>query len=145
MFKDRVVEDLSYAPGRLKGADEIAEDQLRRFVRGLIAERHRPRRSDLRPLGDFFGQTLVGTFAALRGDVQEADKSAKALTQLSPDPHYRQRNLLNEALYIADMIPVDDLLDFYQATKTSDLTTILPGWKRMVQPNGIKYRKVKEN
>ena len=144
MFKDRVVEDLSYAPSRLKGADEIAENQLRRFVKGLITERHTPRQSDLRPIGEFFGQTIRGLWAARRGDVEEADKSAKALTQLSPDPHYRQRNLLNEALYIAEMIPVDDLLDFYQATKTSDLTLILPGWKRMVQPS-INYRKVKGN
>ena len=145
MFKDRVVEDLSYAPSRLKGADKIAENQLRRFVKGLIAERHTPRQSDLRPVGELIGQTIRGLLAARRGDVEEVDKSVKALTQLSPDPHYRQRNLLNEALYIADKIPVDDLLDFYQATKTSDLTLILPGWKRMVQPHGINYRKVKGN
>lgn len=113
MFKARVVEDLSHAPSRLKGADENAENQLRRFVKGLITERHTPKQSDLRPVGEIIGPTIIGYLAARRGDIEEAEKSAKALTQLSPDPHYRQRNLLNEALYIADKIPVDDLLEFY--------------------------------
>jgi hypothetical protein len=144
VFKDRVVEDLSYAPGRLKQADELAEYQLRRFVKGLIRERHEPKQSDLRPAGEFIGQTIRGIWAARRGDVEEADKSAEALTQLSQDMHYRQRNLLNEALYIAEEIPVDDLLDFYQAAKTSDLTLILPGWKRLVEPKVITYRAVRK-
>lgn len=145
MFKTRVVEDISYAHGRLKGANEIAENQLRRFVKGLITERHTPRQSDMRPVGEFIGQTIAGFLAGRRGDVEETDKRAKALTQLSSDLHFRQRNLLNEALYIADNISVADLIDFYQATNASDLAFILPGWRRMIRPRVLKYRKVRGN
>ena len=69
---------------------------------------------------------------ARRGDGAEANRSAEALKRLSPDPHYKQRNFLNEALDIAEKIQIYSLFDFYQATKTSDLSLILPGWKRMI-------------
>ena len=145
MFRARVVGDLAYAQGRLKEADEIAENQLRRFVKGLITEIHTPRQSDMRPVGEFIGQTIRGLWVAQRGDIKEAEKSAEALNKLSPDPHYRQRNLLNEALDIAGKIPVADLIYFYQATKTSNLALILLGWRRMIQPQAITFRKVRRN
>ena len=145
MFRARVDGDLSCGPGRLKKADEIAENHLRRFIKGLITERHTPRQSDLSPLGEFIGQTFAGIQAAWRGDVGETEKRANVIIQLSSDFHYRQRNLLNEALDITYNIPVADLLDFYQATKTSDLTWILPDWRRMIQPPAIIYGKVRGN
>ena len=145
MFRARVVEDLSQAPGRVEDADKLAENRLRRFVKSLIRERHTPRKSDLSPLGEIIGQTIRGLWVATRGDIKEAEKSAEALNKLSPDPHYRQRNLLNEALDIAGKIPVADLIYFYQATKTSNLALILPGWRRMIQPQAITFRKVRRN
>lgn len=141
MFKDKVVNDLSYAPGRLKDADEIAENRLRRFIKGLIREKHTPRRSDLRPIGDFIGHTIGGLWAARSGDVEEADKHVEALTKFQKDHYYKQRKLLNDALHIADSIPVDNILNFYQATQNLDLSLILPEWKRIVQPRALEYRK----
>jgi hypothetical protein len=140
VFKSGVIEDLSHTTDRLKGADEILERQLRRLVKGFIREKHTPKKSDVRPVGELLGQTIRGVLAARRGDVDEAERSAEALNRLFPDPHYRQRNQLNEALNIAEKIQIDYLLDFHQATKTSDLVLILPGWKRMIQPRPARAR-----
>lgn len=145
MFSSRVHGDLSYAPGRVKKANEIAETHLRRLVRGLITARHTPRPSDLSPMGEIIGHTVALYLTTLWEDDDNTEKSTKALTQLSKDPHYRQRNLLNEALDIAGKIPVADLIYFYQATKTSNLALILPGWRRMIQPQAITFRKVRRN
>jgi len=144
VFRSRVIGDLSYAPGRLKEAEEIAEKLLRRFVKGLITVRHTPRKSDFSPIGEIFGQIVASSLATRWGDVEEAEKSTEALTQLSKDPHYRLRNLLREAFYIAANIQVSDLLDFYQETKTSNLVLILPGWRRRIQPRTSTYRIVRE-
>jgi hypothetical protein len=143
VFRSRVLGDLSYAQGRLKKADQMAEIHLRRFIKSLITKKHTPRRSDMSPIGDLIGQTIRGFLAAKRGDIKETEKSVEALNNLYPDPHYRQRNLLNEALDIASKIQVNNLLDFYQATKTSNLILILPGWRRMIQPKVVAYRKVR--
>jgi len=141
VFRSRVIEDLSHATGRLKGADETLERQLRRLVKSFIRERHTPRKSDLSPLGELIGQTIRGVLAARRRDVEEVEKSAEALNRLSPDPHYKQRNQLNEALNIAENLEIDYLLDFCDATKSSDLDNILPGWRRMIRQPEFKYRK----
>jgi len=144
VFKIRVEKDLSYAPGRLKEADEIAENRVRRFIKSLIRERHSPKKSDLSPVGEGIGQAIRGFIAARSGDLEETEKSVDALNKLSLDPHYKQRILLNEALSIADKIKVNYLFDFYEATKTSSLVLILPGWRNMIQSPELLYRKVKD-
>jgi hypothetical protein len=139
------MDDLSYAKGRIKKADEIAENQLRGFIKKLITERHTPKQSDLIPFGEFIGHSIAGYLSAKRGDLEEMEKSTKVLEQLSSDFHYRKRNLLNEALYIADNISVTLLPRFHQATKISDLAVILPSWRRMIPIRVIEYRAVREN
>jgi len=142
MYKKRVMEDLAYSHASLREADEFAERSLRNLVKTLIRDNHTPRNSDLSPIGGFFRETIKRYFAARQGNVEEANASADELMKFSRDPHYRKREQLNEAIDIAEHIQVQDLLDFYQATKGADLEFILPGWKR--RKNVLVYRRVQD-
>lgn len=140
MFKKSVESDLSYIPGRLADAESKFESVFRRLVKDFIRRRHTPRKSDLRPLGEFIGHTLSGIISARLGDVEGAERSAEEIRRFSPDPHFKLRSLMNEALFIASYIPIVYLLDFHEATKASDLTYLLPGWKKKVPPIPARAR-----
>jgi hypothetical protein len=122
----------------LKEADGLFEKRLRRLIKALIRQKHTPLNVDLSPIKDFFSDLKDVYWASSRRDEAQIRRSTEALNRFSSDPHYKQRDQLAEALDIADKIQIGSLFDLYQATKTSNLSRILPGWRKMIQPP-IRY------